>query len=203
MSQLIVDTLRASGSSIRVAKPNVINAPGHIIDVYFTVAMQRFYHKIPNNDNAMRDSHVGQNYTAGGTIIRALDVTVVPKTVRSWFHIEFNMFYEAHHDVTFNILRDGNWLGGQLYGGDQNQARWNGMAVSHYDNNNDSTPHYLTTSFFDCPGTTGPTTYSLAAKTGDGSNRDFVLNGTFANYENGGNAYEQGVSFTIAQEYAD
>lgn len=203
MSQLLVNTIQGAGNVVRVEKPNVLNAPGHVIDVSFNVSMERFYYKIPNNDNATRGSHVAEAAYSGGIILRPLDITVTPKSVNNWIHVEFNMFFEAHHDNVFNILRDGNWVGGQLYGGDQNQSRWNGMAVSRYDNNNDSTPSYLNVSWMDCPGTISPVTYSIAVRTSNGNNRDMVLNGTFANYENGGNAYEQGVSFTIAQEIAN
>jgi hypothetical protein len=203
MSQLIVDTIRSNGSVVRVEKPNVLNIPGHIVDTTFNVAMQQFYYKIPSNNDSMRGSHVAEGAYGPGMIIRPLDITVTPKTPNNWFHIEWNVHFEAHHDVVFNAARDGQYIGGQLYGGDQNQSRWNGLGVSRYDNNNDSTPSYINMSIMDRPGTISPTTYSFCVRTSDNAQREMVLNCTLGSYENGTDNHEIGVSFAIAQEIAD
>lgn len=202
MSQLKFNTLQGVGNLVRVEHPNAIYAPGHIIQNKFNISMERFYYTIPNNDVGMRGGNFAEGINQGGTIIRPLDITIAPKSINSWIHVEFNMFYETNHNVVFSILRDGQLVGAQYFRGDASQGRWNGAGISRYDNNDNSTPSYINLPWVECPGTTNPVTYSIAAKSSGGSQYSLVLNGTLANYENGADAYEQGVSFSIAEEIA-
>ena len=203
MSILNFNTLQGPGPSniIRVAQPNSIYAPGHIIQVKWALSMERAYYSIPNNDGGMRGDVYAEGINQGGTIIRPLDVTIIPKSPDSFIFVEFNVFYEADTDQVFTILRDGNLVGAQ-WGSGYNQGKWTGAGSSRYDNNNDSTPSYINLPWIDCPGTTDAVTYSFAVKSSNSSNKSFVLNGTYANYQFGTDAYEQGCSFTIAQEIA-
>jgi hypothetical protein len=201
MSQLNVNTLRSPGTVIRVPDPNRIYAPGHIIQVKWKMSMERMYYSIPNNDGGMRGDIFAQGIHQGGTIIRPLDITIAATSINSWVHVEFNLFFEGSHNIVFSVLRDGQLVGAQ-YNGAQNAGRWVGAGVSRYDNNNDSTPSYINLPWVDRPGHTQPVTYSIAAKSSGASNLTLTLNATLANYLNGADAYEQGVSFSIAQEIA-
>jgi len=198
---LRVDNIYGASNVVRVANPNVLYAPGHIVDVSYTVSMERMYYTIPTNDGGMRGDSFAEGSNQGGTILRPLDVTIIPKSPDSWIFIEFNVFYEAHHDIVFTVLRDGMLVGAQ-WGSGYNQGMWTGAAPSRYDNNNDSTPSYLNLPWIDRPGKTQPVTYSFAAKASGATARDMTLNCTYTNYLNGADYYEQGVSFSIAQEIA-
>jgi hypothetical protein len=201
MSRLNVNTIQGPSNVIRVESPNCIYAPGHIIQVKWNLSMERFYYAVPNNDAGMRGGSFAEGSNQGGTIIRPLDITITPKSKRSFVHVEFNLFYETHWNVVFSILRDGNLIGAQ-WGSGYNQGKWTGAAPSRFDNNEDSTPSYLNVPWIDCPGTTGPVTYSIAVKSSDSTARSLTLNSTLTNYQFGADAYEQGCSFSIAQEIA-
>lgn len=202
MSGIKTNAIESTGSDIRVQAPNVLYAPGHIVQVQWNRSMERFYYAVPNNDAGMRNSSFAEGSNQGGTIIRPLDITIAPKSVNSFIHVEFNMFYEASSNIVFSVLREGTLIGAQYYGGDYSQARWVGAGVSRYDNNDNSTPSYIQLNWIDRPGTTGPVTYSIAAKSSDASNRSLTLNSVLGSYQNGQDAHEQGVSFSIAQEIA-
>lgn len=203
MSVLKVDTITGP---VRVAHPNRVYAPGHIVQVRHKVSMERIYYSVPNNDGGMRADIFAEGIHEGGVIIRPLDVSIRPMSVDSFIFVEFNVFYEAGNDTVYTILRDMNMVGAAqpdhsvigFYGASKQQ----GIGVSLYDNNYDSTPHYIQVPWVDRPGTTEWVTYSLAIKSSGGSNQTFTLNCTFTNYQNGADAYEQGVSFAIAQEIA-
>jgi hypothetical protein len=202
MSGLKFNTLQGlSGNTVRVASPNVLYAPGHIIQVKWSLSMQRVYYTVPNNDGGMRGDIFAEGVNQGGTIIRPLDITIKPKTTNSYIFVEFNLFYEANHDLVFTVLRDGMLIGAQ-WGSGYNQGKWTGAAPSRYDNNDSSTPSYLNLPWIDRPGTVGEVTYSIAAKSSNSGNRSLTLNSTIVNYQNGTDAYEQGCSFSIAQEIA-
>lgn len=201
MSRLNVNTLQGPSNQIRVAYPNCVYAPGHIVQVKWNLSMERIYYAIPNNDGGMRADSFAEGSNQGGTILRPLDITITPRSKRSFINVEFNVFYEADTDQVFTILRDGNLIGSQ-WGSGYNQGKWSGAGSSRYDNNNDSTPSYINLPWIDCPGTTNPVTYSFAVKSSNSSAKSFVLNGTYSNYQFGADAYEQGCSFSLAQEIA-
>lgn len=201
MSKLNFNTLQGPSNVVRVQHPNKIYAPGHIIQVKWSLSMERFYYAVPNNDGGMRADSFAEGSNQGGTIIRPLDITIKPTTESSFIFVEFNLFYETHYNVVFTVLRDGNLVGSQ-WGSGYNQGKWSGAAPSRYDNNDDSTPSYLNLPWIDCPGTREPVTYSIAVKSSDSAARSLTLNSTLSNYQFGSDAYEQGCSFSIAQEIA-
>jgi hypothetical protein len=201
MSQLKFNELQGLSNVVRVAHPNAIYAPGHAIQVKWNLSMERFYYAIPNNDDGMRGSSFAEGSNQGGTIIRPLDITIIPKSVNSWIHVEFNMFYECDNNIVFSILRDGQLIGAGFQDGGAD-GRYVGAGVARYDANNDSTPSYINLPWIDRPGTTSAVTYSIAAKSSTSSNYSLTLNSTLANYQFGSDAYEQGCSFSIAQEIA-
>lgn len=198
---LKVNNIYGTSNTIRVAKPNVIYAPGHIIDVAYNVSMERVYYYTPNNDGGFRGDTNAQYVFQGGTIITPLDVTITPKSPDSWIFVEFNVFYEMQTDNVFSILRDGQLVGAQWNTGTV-QGRNTGAGSASYDNNQDSTPSYINLPWIDRPGTTDPVTYSFAVKGSGATAYEFALNATLTNYLNGADFYEQGVSFSIAQEIA-
>lgn len=191
---------------VRVAHPNAIYAPGHIVQVRYSVAMQRIYYSVPNNDGGMRADTFAEGIHEGGVIIRPLDVSIKPRSIDSFIFVEFHLFYEATTDVVLTILRDGNMVGtaqpDAAIIGMQGASKQQGIGVTRYDNNNDSTPQYINLPWVDRPGTTEWVTYSLAAKSSNSSTQTLTLNTTMTNYQNGTDAYETGVSFGIAQEIA-
>lgn len=201
MSGLNFNTLQGTSGVVRVAQPNVIYAPGHAIQVKWNLSMERFYYNIPDNDSGMRDASFAEGSNQGGTIIRPLDITITPKSMDSFIHVEFNVFYETDANCVFSILRDGQLVGAQWQNGGVS-GRWVGAGVARYDNNNSSTPSYIHLPWVDRPGTTDPVTYSFAAKNSAGSNINFILNATYVNYQFGSDDLEQGCSFSIAQEIA-
>jgi hypothetical protein len=112
--------------------------------------------------------------------------------------------YEDGNNMVFNIVRDG-MLVGAAFGNVNDQvynSKWTGAGISRYDNNDSSTPSHICLPWVDRPGTTDPVTYGFAARSSDGSNLEFMLNTNYANYQNGSDDCEVGVSFGIAQEIA-
>lgn len=202
MSQLNVDTIAGSSNVIRVESPNCIYAPGHIIQVKWGLSMERIFYTVPTNDGGMRGDSFAEGNNQGGQIIRPLDITIIPKSKNSFVFVEFNLFYECSHNVVFSILRDGNLIGAQMQTTNIDTGRWLGAAVSRYDNNDSTTPSYLNVPWIDQPGSTGPVTYSIAAKSSNSSTTTLILNSTISNYRNGQDAYEIGCSFSMAQEIA-
>lgn len=201
MSGLKVNTIQSPAGTIRVAKPNVLYAPGHIVDIAYKISTERFYYYTPNNDGGMRADTNAEGVYQGGTIIRPLDITITPKSPDSFIFVEFNVFYEMHTDNVFTILRDNQLVGAQWNTGTV-QGRYTGAGSSSYDNNQDSTPSYINLPWVDRPGKTEPVTYSFAVKSSGATAYEFVLNATLTNYLNGADYYEQGCSFSIAQEIA-
>ena len=86
---LNVNTINSTGTDIRVARPNVVYAPGDIIQVNWVRSMQRIRYNIPNNDGGSRGDVFGQGIFEGGTIIRPLDISITPKSLDSYIFIEF------------------------------------------------------------------------------------------------------------------
>ena len=202
MSGIRVNTLTGVGNILRVKRPNCMYTPGHVITVSHSIVMERFYYNIPNNDGANRADHVSEGYNNSGSYtIEPLNITITPKSPDSWIFVEFNMFYETDTNVNFVVLRDNNLIGAQWASG-YNTGRWVGAATAKYDNNNSSTPSYLNLPWVDRPGTIEPVTYSIGAKSSNGSTYNLILNATYSNYRNGSDDLEQGVSFAIAQEIA-
>lgn len=203
MSVLKVDNITGP---VRVAYPNAVYAPGHIVQVQYSVAMQRHYYTVPNNDGGMRADTFAEGVHEGGVIVRPLDVSIKPRSRDSFIFIEFNVFYEGGNDIVFTILRDGSMVGAAQPDheviGRWGASKQQGIGVSRYDNNYDSTPSYIQVPWIDRPGKTEWVTYSFAVKSSGGSSQSFTLNTTLTNYQNGADAYEQGVSFGIAQEIA-
>jgi hypothetical protein len=201
---LRVNNINAVGTEVRIAQPNAIYQPGQIIQVKWSRAMQRLRYNIPNNDGGSRGDIFATGIEEGGTVITPLNVIIQPKSLDSYIFIEFCVAYEAGNNMVFNIVRDGMTIGA-AFGNVNDQAyssKWTGAGVSRYDNNDSSTPSHICLPCVDRPGTTDPVTYGFAARSSDGSNLEFMLNTTYASYQNGQDDQEVGVSFGIAQEIA-
>jgi hypothetical protein len=194
----------AGSSDIRVAYPNVVYAPGEIIQVKWIRSMQRIRYNIPNNDGGSRGDIYAQGIFEGGTIIRPLDISIKPKSLDSYIFVEFCVMYEANNDTVFNIVRDG-MLVGAAYGNVNDltyNSRWTGAGISRHDANDSSTPGHICLPWIDRPGTTNTVTYGFAARNSGGSNSEFMLNTNYNSWQNGSDDNEIGVSFAILQEIA-
>jgi hypothetical protein len=202
MSRLNVNTLQGPSNIVRVAYPNRLYAPGHIIQVAHTVSQERIYYQLSNQDGGQRSAY-GENWYDGGRVISQLNVTITPTSVDSYIFVEFNVFFECPNDVVFTIARDFNTVGSSF---DQisalNMGKWMGAGSGRYDNNNSSTPSYINLPWIDRPGTLEPVTYMFVGKSSNSSDQAFTLNSTLTDYQNGSDNCEQGVSFSIAQEIA-
>lgn len=210
MSILAVNTIQQESGQgfVYCFNPSTLYSPGSVVQVIHSTVMERFYLNVPNNDGGMRNDFSGLGQPWGGCIIRPLDIAIKPHSIKSAIHIEFNMFYEAHQDIVFTVLRDDALIGASYSGwgttldAPNSAGRWIGAGVSRYDNNNDSTPSYIQLNWIDSPGSTDWHNYSIAAKSAGSSNFTMTVNTTISAYQNGQDAYETGVSFSIAQEIA-
>lgn len=194
MSTLNVGTLQATnGVSIEIPKPHSLYSTGHVIQTVYNVSQERHYYTVPQTDSK------NTFYSGACIVLEPMTIEITPKSPDSLIYVEFCLYYETHHDTVFVVTRDNNILGTNWAWG-TSIGTWNGVAVSRYDNNQDSTPSYLTMPWVDRAGTTEPIRYSVGVRYASRSTNSIILNGTYSNYQFGADAYEQGVSFSIAQE---
>ena len=205
MSQLKVNAITGVGANpVTVDEPGVVYAPGHIIQVVWSISKEKYYYPCGDNNDSER-GFFGGGSTNANVILRPLDVVITPRSLNSFVHVEFNVCYEGSHDMGFQILRNGYPVG--LRNGDPNVdgidiGNWQVGAVSRYDNNTATTPSVVTFCIVDRPGTLEPVTYSVGIRRGSTSSHTITINGSYSNYLTGGDSYESGVSVSIAQEIA-
>lgn len=191
---LNVNTLQAASTNILVPSPHSLYATGHIIQTKHIMAQERLYFSVPENNSRWQ-------YANGTTPLHPLRITITPKSAESLLYVEFNCFFETDNNVVFLILRNDNVEGAGWDNG-QDTGIWNGAGVSRYDNNTDSTPAYITIPWVSKARTTSPVTFCLGIRYSNRSTYGFTFNSTYSNYQNGADAYEQGVSFAIVHEIA-
>lgn len=187
MSTLITDELagRKDGNHL-IAMPSntTFYAPGHVIQ---TVWRKMDFHATYNsyNDNVSRD-------------ISGLDLTITLKRSNSQVYLQWYLFYECHHDITFQAKRGGSVIG---FNSEVGNVRWSGIGTAEYEHSHDqnSTPSYTHMCWVDTPGSVGPHTYTLGSRSSTGSQYDIRVNRAWGAYQDD---HEGGVSWAIAQEIA-
>ena len=188
MSTLITDQLvgrRDGGHVIAVPRGTNLYAPGHVIQTVWRKMDYRTSYAA-NNDNVSRD-------------IDGLNLTITLKRANSEVHIFWYLFYEAHHDITFQAKRGGSVIG---YNTEVGNVRYSGITSGEYEYtfDNSSTPSYLHYPYVDVPGSVGPHTYSLGVRASAGTNYTLHVNRTVSQV--GTDSYETGVSWCVIEEIA-
>jgi hypothetical protein len=187
MSTIVTDQIsgrRDNNHLIAVPNGNTFYAPGHVI--------QTVWRKF--------DTHA--DYTANADnvsrAVTGLDLTITLKRANSLVLLKWWLFYEAHHDITFQCLRGGSVIGFNSAAGN---VRWSGIGVGQYEHSHDqsSTPSYQHFCYVDTPGSVGPHTYSLGSRSSTGSNYVLRVNRAWGNYSDNN---EAGVSWATLEEIA-
>jgi hypothetical protein len=187
MSTLITDELqgRKDGNHV-IALPNntTLYAPGQVIQ---TAWRKMDFHATYNSyaDNNSRD-------------IDGLNLTITLKRANSSVYLQWWLFYECHHDITFQAKRGGSVIG---FNAEVGNVRWSGIGVGEYEHSHDqnSTPSYTHMCWVDTPGSVGPHTYSLGSRSSTGTNYDIRVNRAWGAFQDN---HEGGVSWAMIQEIA-
>lgn len=187
MSTLIVDEIagRKDGNHLVVVpNGNTLYAPGHVIQ---TVWRKMDYHATyaSYNDSVSRD-------------IDGLNLSITLKRANSLVYIQWYLFYECHHNISFQAKRGGAVIG---YNTEVGNVRWSGIGVAEYEHSHDqnSTPSYAHMCYVDVPGSVGPHTYSLGSRSSGGGQFDIRVNRAWGNFSDNN---EAGVSWCIIEEIA-
>lgn len=188
MSTLIVDELagfRDDNHLVKMDNNTILYHPGAVLQ---TVWRQSNTHQTYNsyNDNTSRPL----------AVLNLDNVTL--KRADSHVHLHWYIFYEAHHNITFQALRDSNVIG---YNTEVGDVKYSGIGCAEYEHSHDqnSTPSLIHLTYVDEPGSVGPFTYSIGTRASGTTNFDFRLNRAWGNYTEG---YPGGVSWAILQEIA-
>lgn len=187
MSTVITDELagRQDGQHI-IGFPanNTLYVPGHVIQTVWT-KMDNHATYNSYNDNNSRD-------------ITGLNTIITLKRANSRVVCQWWLFYECHHDITFQAKRNNVVIG---YNTEAGNVRWSGIGVSIYGHSYDlnSTPNYEHMAWVDQPGSVGPHTYSLGSRSSTGTNYDIRINRAWGAFQDD---HEGGVSWCILQEVA-
>jgi hypothetical protein len=187
MSTLITDELqgRKDGNHV-IALPNntTLYAPGQVIQ---TAWRKMDFHATYNSfaDNNSRD-------------IDGLNLTITLKRSNSSVYLQWWLFYECHHDITFQAKRGGSVIG---FNSEVGNVRWSGIGVGEFEHSHDqnSTPSYTHMCWVDTPGSVGPHTYSLGSRSSTGTNYDIRVNRAWGAFQDN---HEGGVSWAMIQEIA-
>lgn len=185
MSKIIVDEIygRKEGNHVVGVNPGTtVYFPGHVIQTVW----RRF------------ENHVTYNAYQAVQAIAGLDLPITLKRSNSAVYIQWYIFYEAHHDITFQAMRDSSVVGYNLEAGLQ---RWSGIGSAEYEHSHDqsSTPSYQLLAYVDEPAAVGPYTYRLGVRSSTATNYDFRINRAWSSFSD---SYEAGVSWAIAEEIA-
>lgn len=187
MSKIIVDEIKGSARDnhiISIDNGNTLYAPGQVIQTVW----RKFEDHVTytsNNDNVSRD-------------ITGLNLEINLKKSNSLVYIKWWIFYEAHHNITFQAKRNDVVVGFNTEAGD---VRWSGIASAEYEHSHDqgSTPSYAHFCYIDEPGTVGIHTYSLGSRSSSSANYQVRMNRSWSNYTD---SYEAGVSWAMIEEIA-
>ena len=187
MSTLVVDELSGSAGSnhlITMDRGRTLYAPGHVIQTVWRKFDQHATYAA-YNDNVSRQ-------------ISGLDATITLKRSNSMVYCQWWLFYESHHDITFQAQRNSTVIG---FNNEVGNVRWSGIGAAEYEHSFDlaSTPSYLHMCYVDFPGTVGPHTYSLGCRASAGTNYDLRVNRSYSSFSD---SYEAGVSWVVIEEIA-
>lgn len=187
MSTLVTDELagRQDGDHL-IAFPNnnTLYVPGQVIQCVWT-KMDNHATYNSYNDNNSRD-------------ITGLNTTITLKRANSLVYLQWWLFYECHHDITFQAKRSGTVIG---YNTEVGNVRWSGIGCAEYEHSHDqnSTPSYTHMAWVDTPGSVGPHVYSLGSRSSTASNYDIRVNRSWGTFQDN---HEGGVSYCMIQEIA-
>lgn len=157
MSNLTVASLSApssSGNQISVPAPNVLYAPGHIIQVLNTTLYTPTAVAIPNNATA-------------NTNIPDFACIITPKSTASKVYVQVRWFGEispqtSNWNTMFGLKRNGTAVGvnPSTAGGATGISM---AALGYYASDANSTPEMMFFDFYDSPATTSAVTYQVYA----------------------------------------
>lgn len=187
MSNIIVDQIsgrRDGNHLIGVPNGNTFHVPGQVIQtVWRKMDYQAQYSA--NNDNVSRD-------------IDGLNLSITLKKANSLVYCKWWIFYESHHDITFQAKRGGTVIG---YNTEVGNLKYSGIGVGDYGHSfdNASTPSYGHMMYVDAPGSVGPHTYSLGTRSSTTANYTLSINRS-TNGPSDNN--ELGVSWCVLEEIA-
>lgn len=187
MSILVTDELsgRQDGNHlIGFPSNNCLYVPGHVIQTVWT-KMDNHATYNSYNDNNSRD-------------ISGLNTAITLKRSNSRVYCQWWVFYESHHDITFQAKRNGTVIG---YNTEVGDVRYSGIGTAEYEHSHDqnSTPSYLHMTWVDTPGSVGPHTYSIGSRSSTATSYDIRINRAWGNFTD---SYEGGVSWCVLQEIA-
>ena len=187
--QINVNKIAArSGSTITVASGNVLQAPGHVMQVQYTQYTDTFTQSLSAETN-----------TVLGAV--ALSVNITPTSTSSIIKLDAHIFHEwgSQGDATNAVwffYRDSTALKAPSAG-----SRPCGISMSTVSYDGDeagSTPEIVYYSYFDAPNTTSQITYKIGIL--PRYSRTLSVNRTITDTDAIG--YERGISFTSAMEIA-
>ena len=157
MSNLTVSTISApstSGNQVSIPAPNVLYAPGHVLQVINTTLYTPTAVAIPNNATA-------------NTNIPDFFATITPKRTTSRILVQVRWFGElspqtANWDTMFGLKRNGTAVG--VNPNTAGAATGISMAaIGYYASDANSTPEMMFFDFYDTPNTTSALTYQVYA----------------------------------------
>jgi hypothetical protein len=187
MSKLVVDELQGpqeANHTIVLPVNTTLYTPGQTIQTVWrkfqTVATYNSY-----NDNVSRE-------------IAGLNVTITLKKANSKVLLKWWIFYEAHHDMTFQAIRDTTVIG---FNSEVGNVRYSGMGAADYEHTHDqnSTPTYQHHCWIDTPGGVGPYTYKIGSRSSTTGQYDIRMN---RSWNGPSDNHEVGVSWCIVEEIA-
>jgi hypothetical protein len=183
MSTLTLSSLQGpSHQSGNILMPNgCVVSPGQIIQTAY----------LRTDTKASYSASVNTN-----TSVDLLTKTFTPKYASSAILLQYNIFYEVHHDVIFRISRNDVVIGNNT----TDSNRWSGTWAANYDTDVNSTPvtgHFM---YWDTPNTTSTLTYKFLVSASGGTGYTFFLNRIVGSA--GQDAWEVGISQLVIQEIA-
>lgn len=154
MSNLTVQTLSApssTGNKIHIPSPNVLYAPGHVLQVVNTFITNPTTVAVPANY---------QSYTN----IPDLQALITPKATSSKIYVVVRWFGEwgvqtANWDAMFGLKRNGVSVGAPLTGTTSRGITMS--ALSYYVSDANSTPEICMFDYYDSPASIAPVTYQV------------------------------------------
>ena len=177
-SILKVDNIQdASGTGIPYIK-------GHVLQVkYFQLTTsQTETYGTANTDHAV------SNFV----------VNITPQSTNSVIKLEANVMYDSANtpwSTVFFFYRDSTKLA-NTEASPGNRTVGISIALPSLEDNNDSTPHFSTLTYFDTPNTTSAINYKLGVRAI--ANNNFYINRTQNDTDN--SSHDRGVSFISATE---
>ena len=187
MSTLAVNELRATPENnwtIAMPQGTYITSPGQVIQtVWRRFDFPTTYSSIP---------------TSGAPLVFSdLTLRISKKFSNSFCYVQWWLFYETHHNMTFKAMRDGTVIG---FNNEVGNTRFSGIGTAEYEHSfdNASTPSVLHLAYYDQVNTAADIFYQLGA-TGSGGGVYNIMFNVTTNTAATDN-YERGVSWAMVQE---